>query len=250
MHAANVSRRPLKLAFARVGLAPALMLLFAAPAFATLINTVLVPTSYVTTHGKDSGTPVSALDKLDELGLTSDPAKFVEFEAAAAGTAYAGYRTYTLPTSIVSNSITQIQLRVNYRGPVRQTQRWTWSIFDWSHGGFFPMGDNFFAPPASPWTILTFNLGGNNLANYVRAIDRQIRVQVVSNNIAGNGVNYRQQRESRDHRPAMADHLQGRIGGAAGKYSLRARGRLQRAGGSAGIGYRIRRICSVSELSG
>ncbi len=191
MHAANVSRRPLKLAFARVGLAPALMLLFAAPAFATLINTVLVPTSYVTTHGKDSGTPVSALDKLDELGLTSDPAKFVEFEAAAAGTAYAGYRTYTLPTSIVSNSITQIQLRVNYRGPVRQTQRWTWSIFDWSHGGFFPMGDNFFAPPASPWTILTFNLGGNNLANYVRAIDRQIRVQVVSNNIAGNaGLDY------------------------------------------------------------
>ena len=171
--------------------AQALMLLIAVPALATLTNTVLVPASYVTTHGKDNGTPVSALDKLDESGLTTDPAKFVQLEAAAAGTTYAGYRTYSLPVSIRPNAVTQFELRVNYRGPVRQKQRWTWSIFDWVHGAFFPLGDNFFAPLSSPWTILTFRLGGNNLANYVRPSDRQIRIQVISNDMAGNaGLDY------------------------------------------------------------
>lgn len=186
MRSARISRCPIKPAIAKAGLAQALMLLSAAPALAVLTDTVLVPASYVTTHGKDSGTPVSALDKLDESGLTTDRAKFVQFEAAAAGTTYAGYRTYTLPTSIRANAITRFELRVNYRGPVRQKQQWTWSIFDWNHGAYFPLGDNFFAPPMSPWTILTFHLEGNNLANYVRPNDRQIRIRVISNNTAGN----------------------------------------------------------------
>lgn len=147
--------------------------------------TTLVPNSYVTTSGADSGTSVSALDLLDESGLTSNAAQFVQFRAKSAGTAYSGYRTYTLPGSITPGSITQIQLLVNYLGPMRQVQSWTWQIMDWSNGGFFTVGDNFFVPDASPWTILTFNLDGNNLANYVRQNDGQIRVRVFSNNTAG-----------------------------------------------------------------
>src|SRR5712691_10508741 len=109
-----------------IGVAQAVLnLLIAGPACATLTTTVLVPTAYVTTQGSDSGAPLSAIDLVDESGLTSNATKFVQFQAQTAGTTYTGYRIYTLPSSIPAGSIIQIQLRVNYRGPVRQTQRWT-----------------------------------------------------------------------------------------------------------------------------
>jgi hypothetical protein len=162
-----------------------LVLLFISPAFAQLTTTKLLPNSYVTTHGSDNGTPVSALDVLDESGLVSNSTEFVQFKAKSAGATYTGYRTYNLPKSIHAGSISQIRLLVNYRGPMSSTQAWTWSLFDWVNAGYFAVGNNFFAPPFSPWTILNFNLNGNNLANYVRGSDGQIRVQVVSNNTSG-----------------------------------------------------------------
>jgi hypothetical protein len=99
-----------------------LVLLFISPAFAQLTTTTLLPNSYVTTHGSDNGTPVSALDVLDESGLVSNSTEFVQFKAKSAGATYTGYRTYNLPKSIHAGSISQIRLLVNYRGPMSSTK--------------------------------------------------------------------------------------------------------------------------------
>ncbi len=154
-------------------------------AFATTTTTILVPTSYATTHGGDGGQPVANMDLLDELGLINNSNKYVEFEAASAGATYIGTRAYTLPGSISPGSIIAIQVRANYLGPAKSTQTWTWQIFDWVNNGFVTIGDNYFAPNSKPWTILTFNVGGNNLANYVRIGDGKIVLRTLSNNIAG-----------------------------------------------------------------
>jgi hypothetical protein len=147
-------------------------------------NVTLTPTSYVTTSGGSGGEPVANLDLLDETGIASNPSSYVEFKAKSAGAPYAGYRTYFLPGSIKPDTIVSIQVQANFLGPLKSTQIWTWQIFDWAHNGFVSIGDNYIAPPHGPWTILTFNLSGNNLSNYVRPSDGQIRIGLVSNNTA------------------------------------------------------------------
>jgi len=156
------------------------------PAAASTTTTTLVPFAYKTTHGADGGQPVTNLDLLDESGLSSDPSKFVEFEAKTAGTTYAGYQSFTLPASVSPASVTSIQLQVNYQGPAPTVQAWTWQIFDWVHNAYMAVGYNYAAPEHGPWTILSFNISGNNLANYVRASDGQVQVQLISNNSADN----------------------------------------------------------------
>jgi N-terminal glycosyl-hydrolase-114-associated domain len=157
-----------------------------ASCFAQNTNTVLVPTSCATTSGANTGSCAN-LDKLDESGLAFDSTRFVQFRAKSAPTPapYHGTQTFTFPSSISPSAITAIQVLVNYEGPVRTTQTWTWQIFDYVNGGFVPIGDNFFAPNTKPWTNLNFNVGGNNLANYVRSSDGQMTLRVLSNNTAG-----------------------------------------------------------------
>jgi hypothetical protein len=72
-----------------------------------------------------------------------------------------------------------------YEGPVRSTQIWTRQIKDFVNSGFMTIGDNFFAPNSKPWTILNFNVGGNNLANYVSP-KGEIILRVKSNNTTSN----------------------------------------------------------------
>jgi hypothetical protein len=86
---------------------------------------------------------------------------------------------------VTAASVVAIQVLVNYQGPARPIQTWTWQIFDWVHNGFVTVGDNFFAPQSKPWTVLNFNIGGNNIADYVRGADNQIRLQTLSSNAAG-----------------------------------------------------------------
>lgn len=83
-----------------------------------------------------------------------------------------------------------MQLQTNFLGPLESTQTWTWQIFDWPHNAFVNIGDNYIAPQHGPWTILSFNLSGNNLANYVRPSDGQIRIGFMSNNAADDAYLY------------------------------------------------------------
>lgn len=170
---------------AAVGACGIVLLLPAAAALPSTTAITLVPASYVTTHGHAGGQPAGNLDLLDESGIGSSPAKYVQFQAKTAGTTYAGYRNYFLPAAVNPAALVSVQVRVNYLGPQKPTQIWTWQMFDWAHNAFVSVGDNYLAPRQGPWTIFSFNISGNRLANYVRPADRLIRLGLISNNAAG-----------------------------------------------------------------
>jgi hypothetical protein len=148
-------------------------------------TTTLVPSSYTTTKGADGGQAVAtSIDLLDESGTTNTWSKYVEFQTTSSSD-YAGYQTFTLPTTIAPASISSIQLAVNYQGPATSEQTWTWKLYDWTTSAYVKIGTNAAAPAWGAWTILTFNATGT-LSDYVRASDGQMRVQLVSNNDADN----------------------------------------------------------------
>ncbi len=75
-------------------------------------------------------------------------------------------------------------MKVNYQGPSFNRQVWTWQLFSWSTNAYVTVGDNSaITPPLDwlQWTVFNFSATGP-LANYVRASDGQMRVQIFSNN--------------------------------------------------------------------
>src|SRR3569833_2806692 len=126
----------------------------------------------------------TSIDLLDESGTTNTWDKYVEFQTTSTAT-YSGNRSYTLPSSISPSSITSITVKANYMGPATSTQTWTWRLYDWVQAKYVAIGTNAGAPGWGAWSILSFNATGT-LANYVRASDRLIRVQLISNNSADN----------------------------------------------------------------
>ncbi len=139
-------------------------------------TTTLVPTSYTTTMGTDGGQPVGNLATLQETGTGNNWNDYVEFQ-----TQYAGYQLFSLPTTISPSQVTAIQIEVNYQGPSAANQTWTWQLYDWATSSYVTVGTNTGAPQWGSWQILKLNATGT-LANYVRASDGQIKVQLVSNN--------------------------------------------------------------------
>ena len=166
-----------------------LILSFACLSCATAVaqtTSTLVPSSYVTTSGTSGGqAAASSIDLLDESGSTNTWAKYVEFQTTSSNT-YAGYQIFTLPTSVAPASVTAIQLKLNYQGPLASEQVWTWQLYNWTTGLWATVGSNSVDTSGwAAWQILTFNVTGT-LANYVRASDGQMRVQLLSNNHADN----------------------------------------------------------------
>ena len=142
-------------------------------------TTTLVPSSYVTTVGSDGRQPVaSSIDLLDESGTASNWNKYVEFDGK-----YAGYQVFTLPAATAPDSVSGMQVEVNYQGPGAGSQTWTWQIYDWVTASYVTLGTNAGAPDWGAWKILTFNVPGT-LSDYIRSTDGQIRIQLVSNNSA------------------------------------------------------------------
>lgn len=145
----------------------------------TSTTITLVPSSYVTTQGSTGGQAVAtSIDLLDESGTANTWNKYVEFDGL-----YAGYQVFTLPTSIVPSSVTNIQVQVNYQGPATSSQTWTWQIYNWVSAAYVTVGTNAGAPEWGSWKLLTFTVPGT-LSNYVRSSDGQVRMQLVSNNSA------------------------------------------------------------------
>ncbi len=99
------------------------------------------------------------------------------------GKKYAGYQVFALPANIAPNSVTGLQVKVNYQGPRVATQTWTWQIYDWTRAAYVIIGTNAGAPDWGAWQLLQFNVSGT-LANYIRSGDGQIRLQLLSNNTA------------------------------------------------------------------
>ncbi len=136
----------------------------------------LFPSAITTTTGHaGSGERVANLAKLDESGTASNWNKYVEFSGH-----YAGYLSYSVPATVAASSVSAIQARINYRGPATETQRWTFSLYDWTTSAWVALGTNATAPDWGRWKLLTFNASGN-VADYISPSDA-IRLQLTADN--------------------------------------------------------------------
>jgi N-terminal glycosyl-hydrolase-114-associated domain/Galactose oxidase, central domain len=140
----------------------------------------LVPTSYITMLGSSGGQSVAALGVQDQSGSADTWNKYVEFDPKS-GSTYAGYQTFTLPTTVAPSSIKTIQVQTNYKGPATGTTVWTWQIYNWTAGTWVTVGTNAGAPDWGSWKLLSFPVSGT-LSSYVRATDGAMMVQLQSNN--------------------------------------------------------------------
>lgn len=140
--------------------------------------TTLVPSSCVSTLSNFSGN-CSSIDVLDQSGTGN-----ISSEQIVLHGQYAGYQVFTLPSSVSPSAITALQVKVNYQGPSHNRQIWTWQLFNWSTNSWVTVGDNSAITASQDWvqwTIFNFSVSGT-LANYVRASDGQMKVQILSNN--------------------------------------------------------------------
>jgi hypothetical protein len=138
----------------------------------------LLPNAYVTTSGGSGGQPVANLRVQDQSGTQDNWNKYVQFTTP--GVNYAGYRRYMLPAGISPASISGIQVRVNYKGPLKSTQTWSWKIYNWTTSAWVNLGDNA-AAQSWKWSLLSFKAGGA-FANYVKSNTREILIRLQSNN--------------------------------------------------------------------
>jgi chitodextrinase len=161
-----------------VGIAAASVLLSATSASAA--TTVLAPSSITSTKGTvASGGVVGNLAVQDQSGTQDTFSKYVEFDTVSTG--YAGYRQYTVPSSITPSSVTSIAVSANYRGPSNAEQAWTWSLYNWATSAWTTLGTN---SGATSWTWKTFTFASpSSAASYVSSAGL-VRVQLS----AANGV--------------------------------------------------------------
>ncbi|MFJ2158090.1 endo alpha-1,4 polygalactosaminidase [Streptomyces sp. NPDC087856] len=146
-------------------------------------TSTLTPTSLTTTAGTTGGQDVSTLATQDLSGTTDNSDNYVELQGHTASTAYAGYLTYTVPSSITPSSVNGLQLKVNYRGPATAQQTWTWSVYDWNTSSWVTLGTNAGAPAWGNWKVLTFTAGGT-LPHEIQAGTGAVRIRITSNNAA------------------------------------------------------------------
>ncbi|HLC15899.1 MAG TPA: endo alpha-1,4 polygalactosaminidase, partial [Thermodesulfovibrionia bacterium] len=91
------------------------------------------------------------------------------------------YHHFTFTDEVEPDSIVAMQILINFRGPVKKTQTWTWRIFDWQTGKYKKFGNNKAVTDAGEWTELVFNIK-KRFYRYVEPGTREILLQVRSNN--------------------------------------------------------------------
>jgi hypothetical protein len=146
------------------------------PASGAAAAATLFPTSYATLRGGDGGQHVSALALNDQSGTQNDWRRYVEFTTP--GATYSGHRTFRLPAGVDPATMTRITLTVNYRGPLKAVQTWSWSLYNWQTASWVKLGDNVRAQNWR-WTRLTFRAPGPP-GPYVNAATRALRVRLRS----------------------------------------------------------------------
>src|SRR5689334_16387130 len=112
----------------------------AAPSSAASGLVRLSPNAYITETGASGGEPVGNLALMDQSGTNDNPAAYVTFTTP--GVAYQGYRTFTLPGNISREKVVTLGILVNYKGPARVSQTWTWYLYDWSARSWIAVGNN------------------------------------------------------------------------------------------------------------
>ncbi len=175
---AATRRRSVGILAAVSSIAVVAVMVVAAPAWAS--TTTLAPNSITTTAGKvGSGQTVSNLVAKDQSGTQNNWAKYVEFSPKN-GSAYNGYRSYTLPGSVTPSSVTSIAVTVNYAGPATSSQTWTWSLYNWTTSSWTTVGTNATAPDWGAWKTLSF-ASPSSASSHVSS-SGQVRVRVLASN--------------------------------------------------------------------
>ena len=146
---------------------------------AATASRALAPVAMVKLTGGMSGL-VSSLKVKDQSGIADTPSKYVTFTTP--GTIFKGYRRFTLPADIAVANITAIKVTVNYKGLTKISQRWSWSLYDWTTATWIYVGDNTTAK-LNTWTGFTF---ATTLPKRFVNASREIRLLVQSNNATGN----------------------------------------------------------------
>lgn len=149
-------------------------------ASAATTSTTVAPTSMTTSAGvTGSGQTAKNLAALDQSGGKDTWSKYVEFSPSG-GKAYVGTRDYTVPAA-ARGGATKLSVKVNYRGPAKSTQSWTWSAYNWTTSSWSTLGDNAFAPSWGSWKAGT--LSAASPSGLIRA-DGLVRIRLVAGNTA------------------------------------------------------------------
>jgi hypothetical protein len=124
---------------------------------------------------------VANLAVMDQTGTADQPSKYVAF--LTPGTTYRGYRSYYLPAGILPASVSSMQVKVNFKGPAKATQVWSWYAYDWNNGAWAWVGSNA-AARSGVWSLLTFSPASPS--RFINRTTREIRIQLRSGNSVQN----------------------------------------------------------------
>jgi hypothetical protein len=80
---------------------------------------------------------------------------------------------YVLPSGTAAGAVSSLGLQVNYRGPIKSSQLWTFEVLDTGTGAWILLGDNAFAGDWV-WTKTAFTLP-TPLARFFSGSTLQIR---------------------------------------------------------------------------
>lgn len=126
------------------------------PAAPRLLSHVLLVDELESANGELGGDQTFvSLHERDQRGQSDDWLQFVKFLPDDTG-AYVGYRAYHLPDHIPVDSITDIRLEVNYRGPDYEAAPWVWEADRSDTAERIRLGDNRNSLWWSDWTEETF----------------------------------------------------------------------------------------------
>ncbi|MBI5533986.1 MAG: endo alpha-1,4 polygalactosaminidase [Deltaproteobacteria bacterium] len=167
--------------------------------------------------GIGSGQSASTLAKADLTGSQDDWSKYVEFAPGSQVTC-----KFKLPSSIDPSSLSSLQLRANYRGPLKAEMPWTFEVRD-LQGNWSLVTDNGFAKDWR-WTRKTVALPGAP-ASWVKSQEILIRYRTTSQ---------LDEVSQLDELVLIATQDTGGIGGSGGAAGAPATGGAAGKGGAAG----------------
>lgn len=139
--------------------------------------TIFPPASIISQNGNSRGS-LTSLATLKLSGSDDDPGEYVAFQPQ---NKYSGYLSFPIPVHVQSSTVSDLLLKVNFKGTAESRQNWVWSIYDWSKKKWVKIG---IAAGSSkePWQPLEFDV--EMLPQYVSP-NREIRIQLRSNNAKG-----------------------------------------------------------------
>lgn len=164
-------------------------------------ETIVAPATITNQVGGYAGS-ISVLAIKDQIDTQNDSSKYVQF-GTPPGSAYQGYFTYNLPSSVIPSQITTLTFIANVLGPAASSDAFTWSIFNWTTNKYESLGNQNVCGGTSGthpcnsktngtldsdnyarWKWLQRMALGRPLTQYVNAAG-QVQIQLASQNASG-----------------------------------------------------------------